>query len=111
MLFNPFTDSTKNKKKFHVVDHFFENSETPNSREQLSHTSASTSPFNSSRPQSSRSSSRTSTAKLVKTGHWVVAGLGILIKPLDSEKAKEALKSNSKHSKRTFQEELREAGN
>jgi hypothetical protein len=111
MLFNPFTDSAKSDKKFHVVDHFFENSETPDSREQQSHTSTSTSPnqYNSSRPHSSKSSSRTSTGRLVRTGHWVVAGPGVLIKPLDKEKATEALKSNSKHSKKTFQEELREA--
>jgi hypothetical protein len=111
MLFNPFTDSTKSGKKFHVVDQLIENSETPDSREQQSHTSTSASPnsYNLSRPHSSKSSSRTSTGRLVRTGHWVVAGPGVLIKPLTPNKATEALKSNSEHSKKTFQEELREA--
>ena len=113
MLFNPFTNSTRSKKPFHVVEQISESEQRSRSADQEPTANFHKANNDSSRPGSSQStgSSGRLTDTVIKTGHWVAAGPGVLIKPLEEKKGKQALQiSLTQPLPDTFQEELREAG-
>lgn len=114
MLFNPFTKSTS-KRPFYVIEHSTESERRSRSTDPTAEsvTALRKGHNDSGRPGSSKStgSGNKLSNKVVRTGHWVVAGPGVLIKPLEEEKGKEALQiALTNPHPHTFQQELQEAG-